>query len=218
MKRFALTLVVLTLLGGRQAKSATFDYDTVIDYYFADTVEVHDGAASTTVDIVSGATLVYGAEVYQTSTMNVRGGIIYNNLIADDLSTANIYGGWFDMNVRGKDFSTINLFGGHVEDTLEASDSATMNVFGGEFYGIRAGGNSDFTVVGSGFNFPYGAITENSGRLTGTLANGDPIDAAFDIYGNASIVLAAAEPSSVALLATAAFGLVGCAWRRRRVA
>ncbi len=131
MKGLALTLVVLTLLGGRQAKSATFDYDTVIDYYFADTVEVHDGTASTTVDIVSGATVVYGAEVYQTSTMNVHGGIIYNNLIADDLSTANIYGGWFDKNVRGKDFSTINLFGGHVEDTLEATDSATVNVFRG---------------------------------------------------------------------------------------
>jgi len=63
MKRLALTMIVLTLLGGRQARSATFDYDTVIDYYFADSVEVRDGAASTTVEVLSDATLVYGAEV-----------------------------------------------------------------------------------------------------------------------------------------------------------
>ncbi len=83
---------------------------------------------------------------------------------------------------------------------------------------LTANDASTVTFVGSGFNYPYGEIPDGSGSLTGTLANGDPIDVWFDVDGDASIVLAVPEPSSIALLATAAFGLMGCARRRRRIA
>lgn len=222
MKRFALTLVVLTLLGGRQAKSVTIDHDTVIDYRISDHLAVVDGSTSTIVDIVPGASLEY-VDVYDTSTVNFHGGSIWGDLFANDSSTVNVYGGEVDDDVVGEDFGTVNVFGGELGDDLRASGSSTVNLFGGSVPVIWAGGvtgmhDAVLTIEGSGFNFPYGPITESSGTLTGTLANGDPLNASFKIFSNASIVLAVPEPSSVALLATAAFGLVACMWRRRRVA
>lgn len=48
---------------------------------------------------------------------------------------------------------------------------------------------SVITVAGSGFNYPYGPISDASGTLTGTLASGDAINAGFQTYSSASIVL-----------------------------
>ncbi len=49
--------------------------------------------------------------------------------------------------------------------------------------------NSILTIEGIGFNYPYGVIASSTGRLTGTLSNGDPIDNLFNVHGEASIVL-----------------------------
>ena len=219
MRLYVLTLAVLTLLSGRQAKSVTIDYDTVIDYRIPEVLEVVDGADSTTVDIISGAS-IEAVRVYDTSTVNFYGGTNWGDTDCYDSSTVNVYGGEFDDDVVGEDFSTVNIFDGRIGEGLQAKGSSIVNLFGGSVEVIWAGGWSDLhdailTVVGSGFNLPYGPIAEDSGTLTGTLANGDPINASFRIFSDASIVLAVPEPSSIALPVAAAIGLVACTWRRR---
>jgi hypothetical protein len=70
--------------------------------------------------------------------------------------------------------------------------------------GSLSAGNSEsdasmIVVHGSGFNYPFGEILDVTGALTGTLSNGDPIDAEFQIIGDASILLVP-EPASCTLL------------------
>ncbi len=100
-------------------------------------------------------------------------------------------------------------------------DSSVFTVSGGAILSMSAGKESGthdcvITVDGSGFNYPYGPIPDASGTLTGTLASGDPISAAFEIYSDASIVLVP-EPSSlvglIGILVTAGLGYI----RRRRM-
>ena len=44
------------------------------------------------------------------------------------------------------------------------------------------------TVYGTGFNYAYGRIPHSSGRLTGVLQNGDPINVPFRVASNGAIV------------------------------
>ena len=104
------------------------------------------------------------------------------------------------------------LFGG-----VDANDNSRVSISGGLFESLRAGRSSGdhtslITIAGSGFNYPFGEIPDSAGTLTGMLANGDPIDAPFSIYDNASIVLVP-EPATLSLLALGGLALLS---RRRK--
>ena len=132
---------------------------------------------------------------YDSSTMNIPGGGS-DFLQAHDSSEVNISGGLFWPSAS--ESSKVNVSGGTI--ALSASDSAAVTISGGTITSLAAGEESGahtcvITVEGSGFNYPYGSISDVTGTLTGTLAGGDPINADFDIYSNASIVLVP-EPST----------------------
>jgi hypothetical protein len=68
-------------------------------------------------------------------------------------------------------------------------------------------------VVGSGFNYPLGAIPDASGVLTGVLADGSPIDTSFSIHpGDGHRLVLVPEPSTGLLLG---FGLFAMRCSRR---
>ena len=174
------------------------------------------GSSPTVVELTEPAYVKGSIETFGSSTVTISGGYV-SHASAYDTGTLNLLGGSVE-GLRGCDSSTVNMLGGDVGDYVSAQDSSVVNISGGHIYeGLYAKDAGIITIAGSGFNYPYGEIPDPSGWLTGTLANGDPIGNGFDIYGDASIVLAVPEPSSVALLATAAFGLAACVWRRRRV-
>jgi hypothetical protein len=77
--------------------------------------------------------------------------------------------------------SNIVLNGGVAGDSISAMISSTITMNGGTFWTYLAAHNaSTITIVGRDFEVdgipvPYGDLTP-AGRLTGTLASGDPID------------------------------------------
>jgi hypothetical protein len=145
--------------------------------------------------------------------MNIPGGNS-DFLQAHDSSQLNISGGSFWASAS--ESSKVNISGGTI--TLSASDSAMGTISGGTINSLFAGQASGahtsiITLEGSGFNYPYGPISDATGTLTGVLISGDAINADFQIHSNASIVLVP-EPSTLILLAVAVFGLLVGACRK----
>jgi probable HAF family extracellular repeat protein len=147
--------------------------------------------------------------------MNIFGGHA-DFVHANNLSTLNVSGGTFGS-FWAHDSSTVTVCGGSLPVWAEQDSRAEIS--GGTILFIKAGdaGGSHHSVVtisGTGFNYPYGEIPDMSGTLTGVLANGDPINASFEIYDNASIVLVP-EQAALVLLSIGAAGLVSWARVRR---
>jgi len=166
---------------------------------------------------------------YDFATVNVYDGEISDELEAGQHSTVNISGGTFPDGVYAVDSSTVNVSGGIITgdptwSSLHAGDQSELNLSGGEISRLISGWiwpngepqTAVVTVYGTEFNYPYGPIGDSSGTLTGTLASGDLIDAPFEIYGDASIVLVVPEPASLVALGIAALCGLACARRHRK--
>ena len=104
---------------------------------------------------------------------------------------------------------TINIHGGNI-----TAGSATGNTFVDFYSGIEAEGGV-VNIKGTGFDFPYGAISATSGILTGTLADGTPLNLSFNQVHPGEIILIP-EPGAATLGALALLLTAGGVLRRRR--
>jgi hypothetical protein len=206
MRLHQLCVVVLasSVCSSQASAQVVIDYDTTVDYTIDDGVAIREGAnptPPTVVSFVEPADIRMDIDVYDASEVHVLGGEF-----RDALAT--------------RDTSTLRIFGGHFWEGLAALDASTMHVFGGQDVddvSLDAGGSSTITVYGTDFNYPYGPIGDASGRLTGTLLNGDKMWEGgwpFEIHDQAQIILAIPEPSTLVLLTTSALGML--AFIRRR--
>ncbi|MFC1636213.1 hypothetical protein ACFL5Z_15390 [Planctomycetota bacterium] len=177
-----------------------------IDFAIDEEVEVYDslGGNPTTVNLVAGGSIEHRLRVFDNSRANVSDGYIKWDLYAYDNSQVTFSGGTIDAGLYGFQNSHISFSGGSIND-LRSYDNSQIDFTGGVIVTDLRAGWYDFgphtgvvTIYGSGFNYPFGEIAVSSGRLTGTLANGDLIDNDFYIYDNASIVLVPV-PSAVLL-------------------
>jgi hypothetical protein len=120
--------------------------------------------------------------------------------MASESSTVHITGGHVDF-LQSYDTSLVNILSGDFDPS--AHGASRINIFGGTIGSLSAGfsesDTSTIVVHGSGFNYPLGQILDPAGTLTGTLANGDPIAADFQIMGASSILLVP-EPGSLTIL------------------
>ena len=97
--------------------------------------------------------------------------------------------------------------GGIIESDMQAGISGSLRITGGTINGsLLAFDQSIITVVGSGFNFPFGDVVPASGTLTGTLLDGTPIAVPFGRASTATITLVP-EPSPALLLAVGLLAL-----------
>ena len=181
------------------------------------TVEYEVQASTNATVNVTGGTIGDDLVAYGDSTVNVSGGSIGDDLYAFDNSTVNVSGGTFGGKLLAEYNSTVNVSGGSFEGNYLWSNG-TVNISGGSFGGwLEAVGGGTVTIIGSGFNFPYGDYFEGGpldGQvLTGTLADGTPINNTVGIYsspGTATVTLARKipEPATAALVLLGAGGLM----------
>lgn len=140
---------------------------------------------------VAGAevTVVLGAEIgslqLDSGSLTMLGGTV-NGTVISDTPTLFIRGGTIGGELVSADFSpNIEISGGQLLGTLRVIDNATL------------------TVVGRDFNYPIGEISDLTGTLTGTLANGDPLSISFQRSEFASLVIRVPEPTGAAMLVIA---------------
>lgn len=142
--------------------------------------------------------LVDRASVCNGATGIINGGEIVQDLICDTIGTAYINDGKIGSIVTEYNYEgVININGGEIHDIYGKTETC-----GGTIY-----------INGEGFNYPYGVIPDKTGVITGTLSNGDIINATFLIEGNTSIVLVP-EPSICLFLMTG--GICSLLYKQRK--
>jgi len=162
------------------------------------------------VSISSGSIGTYFT-VKGNNKVTISGGSIGTWLNPEDNSEVTILGGTIGDHIATQDSSRVTILDVWIGGDLIALENSQISLSGGSIgHWLQAWGNGVLAIYGSDFNYELGPITVSSGRLTGALANGDPINNNFYIYDKASIVLVP-EPATILLLG---FGAV--LLRRRR--
>lgn len=162
--------------------------------------------------IISDGEIGHSLSVVEYSHMTVNGGILDGPIEVRSWGNLSITGGTL-ISIRAIENSNISISGGSLSFGLSAFEDTQVTISGGLLQDrILAADNSQFTISGTNFNYDYGVLKSQTGRLIGTLSNGDPMDIHFGVYGNATIVLIP-EPATVLLFAIGAALLRG----RRRI-
>lgn len=195
-----------------------------IDYEVNDWVLTEDSAEGefTTLDVLSGAVMEH-LIASENSQVDFYDGSVEGWIYSRDNSVVNIYGGTITTQIAVYKNGSINMTGGEI-GKLWTHDNGKIDLAGGIVNGwMSILQNSNLTIYGSDFKIDnisvgygdilsvYGGRSGESERiLTGTLANGDPLNTAFYIYESASISLVP-EPATLLL-----FGLGGLVLRKCR--
>ena len=156
-----------------------------VDFSVDNTLYVYDGPGptTTTANFLDGGFAKY-VNAYENSIVNVHGGQIYDDLNVYDSSVANMYGGdiWDGMYVSGS--GHVNIYGGSIFEGPRAYDSGVIHVYGGALDMITAYNASVANIYGANFIIDgvpvgYGAITPDTGFLSGTLHMGNSLGIDF---------------------------------------
>ena len=142
---------------------------------------------------VSGGTLTNVGSAL-SGVVHITGGTILGELAAEGPGWITMSGGSVADGVRVNGSGRITISGGSVSGQILAEEASGARIFltGGNILGdLLALGPATIEIQGSGFNFPLGDIPSTAGTLTGTLADGTPINVPFARASTAKITLAA---------------------------
>jgi len=214
MRRFAFSFAVFLLISFHLqgiSKAAIYYNDGGIhdiNYVISEDVSV---SGNTTVNLLYGGFVSFiGLNEYGVLNINGGGfgnlallgnsattiseGVNFGNIHISENSVATIIGGSEFTNFHVEQNASLFLMGGSNIHNIHTQGEAKIFITGGaNIYGINTMDNGTTHVKGSNFNFPYGAITNSSGILTGVLASGEEINCSFNVSGGGSIVI---EPAS----------------------
>lgn len=167
-----------------------------------------DPAANSLVSVDSSVQ-IDGAWLEGRATFNGASTVVVN--------AGNVGGG--DEGIVASGTTVVTVSGGLVtgrDRAISLSGASQLKIVGGQLESIEgptvsAFQDSAITIHGSDFNFPLlEPIEPLRGVLTGTLADGSPVEWSFERESTASIVLVP-EPSSQLL---GLWGMLGLLWRR----
>lgn len=143
-------------------------------------------------------------------TFAISGGELAGSLTLRGTARAAIRGGKILGSVAARDASHVAIDGGRIDAGLRAIHAtASILVLGRDF-------------AGDGVPVPFGVLASSSGRLTGILASGEPIDTPFDHRRPGALgTISVPEPAVDACAAAGSIGISSIAWIgsiRRRAA
>ncbi len=168
-----------------------------------------EASASSTVNM-SGGSIGQRLRSLESTVINLSGGSIGTHLFAYANSVVNMSGGTVNMLMHSLGQSTVNISGGTVKGELTAWQSSTVNVSGGRFEDrLFASNSATVNIFGHDLQL-------SGGHLTGTLADGTPLDhVAITYYDGQFLLHEVPEPPALISLATAGIsGLLVCLRRR----
>ena len=148
-------------------------------------------------------------ELQGDATLAITGGVIQRAFTASDSSVIDVTGGIFGVPDQGC--------------VAEAGGNSTVTISGGDWRigtperctFLASGNEGQITVVGTDFNFPLGDLPGGPpGILTGTLADGSPLDVVY-ASSDGGVITLVPEPTTALLLPCALAGLASA--HRRRV-
>lgn len=168
---------------------------------------------------VTGGSLRYNFNVFQSSTCNIFDGV-YDSLHVGYKATGNVYGGvaseplknnsygtlniyaGTNAGVSGYDESITNIIGGNINGQVIAEDNSQIYITGGATYNSLFGWESGRIIIyGQNFNYSFGEVSDRAGIITGTTLDGTTsMFYTFELNDNSQIILVP-EPTSIMLLA-----------------
>jgi hypothetical protein len=187
------------------------------------------GTGGQTEFLMTGGVIHGWSIFWQQTRAEISGGTLTGEIWLEDEAQLLLTGGFLDGGVQTRRLNShLEMTGGFIFTDLEVNGTAL----------IRGGGIGDeliaqiegrITIVGSGFEIwgqpvPFGPLADYSGRLTGILESGDPLDVYISrrqfvvnetetLEGQITLL---PEPAGTALLVTGIAGLSGLAQIRRR--
>ena len=164
----------------------------------AESLRVADASdsAPTRVELVSGGVVGHRLHATQHSNVSIGGGTLGGDLFVDGLAAVEVQSGSLSGTIRAQGSGRVLLQGGSVSGALEMRDDARV------------------WIVGVVSNRPRGLVPQLAGTITGTLADGSPVNLTFLREPNATIAIP--EPESALALAAASLALVALARPRVR--
>ena len=143
---------------------------------------------------MSDGTIGFAAFANNNSKLYITGGSLGTNsrdLMMYNHSELYLSGGNLRRHLVICNYSKVFMTGGVIGFDLVALDESQVVISGGwvDRY-LNPKNDSIIIVLGNNFNLPLGYISNTSGILTGTLANGDSINVDFIREGSGAILLA----------------------------
>jgi len=152
----------------------TIDGGTLINY-----LSTH---SNSNVTILNG-TVGYFLGAKGNSNVTILDGVIHDELTASQTSNVTVYDGSIGAWVDTYHNSHVSIYGSIIIKHIYAEENSEIVIYG------SFGSYGDLPVGSPVFIWPGHPDNVPSGHITGTLANGDPIDNDYYIFDNASITL-----------------------------
>ena len=153
--------------------------------------------------IITGGSIQYRLFVYNDAIVEIYDGSIGEigrDLYASNNAKVFIYGGTIGGHLESNNYAEVSISGGSIDYDLIADDDSQVIISGGYIgRSLITHHDSQVVIIGTNFNYPLGYISNTTGTLTGTLANGDPIDVEFIREGNGAILLTSPKTADLFL-------------------
>ncbi len=203
-----LWILISSLVGLLFAHPATAGTFSPTNGFVFDAAHQHpddkvDVGLSNSVSMVSGGYIGSILTVFDSAAFTMNDGSVGSYIDVRDTATFIMNGGTAESYIRG-DGGVLNIYGGSIPSYLEASGNSTVNVSGGSIDLLHRSFGGTLNIDGQN-------LVLGSHHISGTLADGTPLDAGYVEFfanGGSLNLISVPEPSSVSLIGLGSVGVL----------